>query len=267
MGTLAFNARSLQNGSVYSTEGYGGSSAVRRTGGDGSNAWVMEIKLDFPVNITGFSIYFDPKDSTSDYDFRYSVQNSQNSKYYNLGLDDQISAVSYDGRFRFNYDDSPYTLTVNKSYTAGTYYMYLFSIKNKWYGTHTQIKVATSKVNYTEATYTVTFNPNGGSVTTTSKTVTAGSTYGTLPTPTRSGYKFLGWYTASSGGTQILSTTTVSIMANQTLYAHWEALSIMRVNDNGTWKTITQIYANENGTWKQVVGVYGNVDGTWLQSL
>lgn len=33
--------------------------------------------------------------------------------------------------------------------------------------------------------YTVTFNSNGGTTTTTSKKVTYGSNYGTLPTPTR----------------------------------------------------------------------------------
>lgn len=74
---------------------------------------------------------------------------------------------------------------------------------------------------WTANTYTVTFNANGGSVGTTSKTVTYGSTYGTLPTPTRSGYTFNGWYTSSSGGTEKTSSSTVSITANQTLYAHW----------------------------------------------
>ncbi len=42
------------------------------------------------------------------------------------------------------------------------------------------------------ASYTLKFNANGGSVTT-SKTVTYNSTYGTLPTPTREGYNFVGW--------------------------------------------------------------------------
>ena len=37
------------------------------------------------------------------------------------------------------------------------------------------------------------FDANGGTVTTDTKTVTIGSNYGTLPTPTRDGYTFLGW--------------------------------------------------------------------------
>ena len=73
----------------------------------------------------------------------------------------------------------------------------------------------------TPSSYTVYFNANGGSVSTTSKTVTKGGTYGTLPTPTRSGYTFAGWYTASSGGTRVYSTTKFTRSSNQTLYAHW----------------------------------------------
>lgn len=68
---------------------------------------------------------------------------------------------------------------------------------------------------------TVTFNPNGGSVARRSKTVTAGSAYGSLPTPTRSGYTFNGWYTSARGGSLVTSNVTVRLTSDQTLYAHW----------------------------------------------
>ena len=74
-------------------------------------------------------------------------------------------------------------------------------------------------------TYTVNFNANGGSTSTASKTVTYDSTYGTLPTPTRTGYTFAGWYNSASGGSQVTSSTKVSITATQTLYARWTANS------------------------------------------
>ena len=70
-------------------------------------------------------------------------------------------------------------------------------------------------------TYTVTFDPNGGTTPTASKTVTYGQTYGTLPTPTRTGYDFAGWWTQTTGGNQIVSVMVVTITADQTLYAHW----------------------------------------------
>lgn len=51
--------------------------------------------------------------------------------------------------------------------------------------------------------------------------VTNGGTYGNLPTPTREGYTFDGWYTSAHDGIQVTSTTTVSLANDQTLYAHW----------------------------------------------
>ena len=40
----------------------------------------------------------------------------------------------------------------------------------------------------------LTFDPNGGTVSVTTKTIANGSTFGELPIPTREGYKFVGWY-------------------------------------------------------------------------
>ena len=72
--------------------------------------------------------------------------------------------------------------------------------------------------------YTVTFDPNGqgGTVSPTTKTVTYDSTYGDLPTPTRAGYIFIGWYTSDNGGSHVLSNTTVKTANNHLLYAHWQ---------------------------------------------
>lgn len=71
--------------------------------------------------------------------------------------------------------------------------------------------------------YTVNFDPNGGTVSTKNIKVTYNSTYGTLPTPTRKGYTFDGWYTELTGGTKIVSSTMVGNSAGSTLYAHWKA--------------------------------------------
>ena len=71
--------------------------------------------------------------------------------------------------------------------------------------------------------YTVNFGPNGGEVSKASMAVTYGKAYGTLPTPTRMGYTFDGWYTALTGGTKIVSSTMVGSSAGSTLYAHWKA--------------------------------------------
>jgi len=74
-------------------------------------------------------------------------------------------------------------------------------------------------------TYTVTLNPNGGSVSPTSITVTNGGTYSALPTPSRANYTFDGWYTAASGGSKVNTTDTVNLTGNTTLCAHWSTVS------------------------------------------
>ena len=88
-------------------------------------------------------------------------------------------------------------------------------------------------------TYKVNFNANGGSVSVSSKNVESGATYGELPTPTRIGWTFKGWYTATSGGTQITSSSTVSLSAEQTLYARWQVNAYTVTWSNGTGYTIT----------------------------
>lgn len=87
---------------------------------------------------------------------------------------------------------------------------------------------ASTKLSFT-AKYTdtvkrvrIVFAPNGGRVSSGSKTVICGKTYGTLPTPTRRGYTFAGWYTAKSGGSRIGSSSVVRTTRNQTLYARWK---------------------------------------------
>ena len=68
-------------------------------------------------------------------------------------------------------------------------------------------------------TYTVSFDANGGKVTPASATTGADGKLATLPTPTRSGYRFNGWYTAVIGGKEITEDTVFT--ENTTVYAHW----------------------------------------------
>lgn len=57
------------------------------------------------------------------------------------------------------------------------------------------------------------------------------TTLGTLPTPTRTGYKLLGWYTSRTGGTKISSSTKAT--ANTTYYAQWQSDIKVTFNPNG----------------------------------
>lgn len=82
-------------------------------------------------------------------------------------------------------------------------------------------KDTTYTANWTATEYDVNFDTNGGGTAPTGQTVTFGQAYGALPTVTRTGYTFDGWFTAADGGTQVTDTTSVSTAANHTLYARW----------------------------------------------
>ena len=89
-------------------------------------------------------------------------------------------------------------------------------------------------VSFTIDSYSVYFNANGGTVSTSSKTVINGSSYGSLPTPTKSGCSFSGWYTSASGGNKITDSTRVDLRSNQTLYAHWSDYSSPSISLSST---------------------------------
>lgn len=95
---------------------------------------------------------------------------------------------------------------------------------------------------------TITFNANGGSVSTTSKQVNCGDVIGTLPVPTRTGYTFLGWYTDVTNGSKVTSTTVINETA-LTLYAHWSIVKCtVTFNANGGTVTPTSLSVNYNDT-------------------
>ncbi len=71
----------------------------------------------------------------------------------------------------------------------------------------------------------VTFNANGGTLSGDStKKVYINTYYGTLPTASRIGYTFDGWYTSTQTQNpkyEITADTVVSVTVDQTYYAHW----------------------------------------------
>lgn len=81
---------------------------------------------------------------------------------------------------------------------------------------------ATLYAQWTANSYSVTFDSQGGSAVSASSFTTGGSL--TLPSgPTRAGFAFTGWYTASSGGASLSSPYSPGVTAAVTLYAQWAA--------------------------------------------
>ena len=66
------------------------------------------------------------------------------------------------------------------------------------------------------------FDANGGSVSTSSRSALSGAAMGSLPSPSRAGYTFAGWFTARSGGVKVTSASRMG-STDTSLFAHWSA--------------------------------------------
>ncbi len=108
-----------------------------------------------------------------------------------------------------------YTMTAWVERTSGKSY--------KPGGDYTENKDAFLTAKWEANTYTVTFNAMGGKPESTSVKVKYASSYPTLPTVTREGYTFNGWFTQQSGGSKVNAGDKVEITSNMTCYAHWTA--------------------------------------------
>ena len=104
-------------------------------------------------------------------------------------------------------------------------------------------------------TYSVTYNANGGSGAPSAQTKTKDVSL-TLSTtrPTRAGYNFLGWATSSSAASaQYQPGSTYTANANVTLYAVWEELNTIAINEanfpDANFRTVVSTF-DKNGDGK-----------------
>jgi uncharacterized repeat protein (TIGR02543 family) len=105
---------------------------------------------------------------------------------------------------------------------------------------------ATIYARWTLNTYTVTFNANSGTVSPTSGTTGEGWTLASLPTPTRTGYTFGGWYTAATGGTEVTESRVYS--ENTTIYARWTLITYT-VTFNANSGTVSPTSGTTGNSW------------------
>ena len=73
---------------------------------------------------------------------------------------------------------------------------------------------------YIKDTYTLTLDANGGNCTINEIQIVANNAYGKLPTPTKDGYTFIGWFTEKENGKQVNENTIIN--NNTTIYAQWK---------------------------------------------
>ncbi len=72
--------------------------------------------------------------------------------------------------------------------------------------------------------------------------------YGVLPTPSRKGHTFQGWYTESSGGKKITSDSVVETQDSHTLYAQWSVNEYSLTIDYGDSRETRKLKYNESTT-------------------
>ena len=127
---------------------------------------------------------------------------------------------------------------------------------NKWTGSTSYLNSSTTTksnsvtmpssnitltANATANTYKVNWDAQGGSASSTSSNIQFNSTY-TLPTATKEGYTLKGWYTATSGGTQITTSTKHTTVGDVTYYAQWTPITYTIVfNANGGSGTMSNM--------------------------
>jgi len=111
--------------------------------------------------------------------------------------------------------------------------------------------------------YTVTFDPDGGTVSSPDKSVTYAQAYGALPSVTKTGHRFDGWYTeATGGGLKIESSTLVNIAGNHTLHAKWtkDDYTITYNSNSATKGTVPTSHKVPHGTEITVKANTGNLE-------
>ena len=116
---------------------------------------------------------------------------------------------------------------------------------------------------WTAATYTVSFDHQGGTSSLTSKTVTYNAAMPAISSsqlPTKTAHRFDGYYDAAEGGTKYYnangsSARTWNKTSGATLYAHWTLLSytvtLNQQNGTGGLSSVTAVYSQDMPTIDQ----------------
>ena len=104
---------------------------------------------------------------------------------------------------------------------------------------------------------------NGGTCSEGSRHVNYGSGIASLPVATRPYYRFLGWFTAPSGGTKI--TQEYKFTVSTTIYAQFAIDASASINVKGSWKRGIP-YIRVDGVWHKGYA-WINVKKQWKQGI
>ena len=218
---------------------YDGSGITKTTYYSGTN-W---NKLDFSKMLPGTHIRLSPSDSGADnlHSIVFLAYDKNNNRVYyvdcNFTGNDGVRGAK---KVAYGYVSATSTQFNGSYYTYVRYTVSPKIVLNGWDVT---------------PTYSVTYNANGGSGAPSAQTKTKDVSL-TLSTtrPTRAGYNFLGWATSSSAtSAQYQPGSTYTANANVTLYAVWEELNTIAINEanfpDANFRTVVSIF-DKNGDGK-----------------
>ena len=236
----------LLNATIHCTNGLGSDqSGVCGAEGDGSNVkWTLEGSV-MTISGTGamkdFDTYWDlPWRDLAPHIKTIAVLSGvtrignnafeESGALTNVTIGDGVASIGMNA-FVYCYNLTSVTIPNSVATIENSAFRNCDKLKDVYYvGTAEQwnaVTIGEDNEKLTSATFhyahVVTFDPNGGVTSMKSKPVAPGLTYGVLPTPTRAGYAFDGWFTTASGGERITAETVANLTAPQTLYAHWTA--------------------------------------------
>lgn len=240
--------------SIYGS-GVSGESLSVSSGGYSSNGTYLGTSIAYGTE-NDFSSY----EGTSTQWFQtksspYTVTDSDasNPPYYYAAIDSVRNvegtvfyyySSSIKSRFRITYDyqysgmttsETFYSAPTNPTLTLPSPYRSGYTLSG-WYdsavggtkigdGGESYVPPNSNRTLYAQwiaSQYTLTYDANGGSVSPTSKNIEYGEQYGTLPTPSRPGYTFVGWYTDLSYSYQVLESSLYETDNDSRIYAKWQ---------------------------------------------
>lgn len=195
-----------------------------------------------------------PGSESEDEDYDYDEYDESNDDFDTYDSEEPVEEENIDKEDKDTENTSGSTTsntTTQRTNSTGT-------------GTTTTRKPAKKPVSKPSATQTtqvkVTLDVNGEGAKCSKKTlvVKKNSTYGVLPTPTRSGYDFDGWYTAKEKGSKVTAKTKVTSSKAHTLYAHWKEIEAktykITFDGNGDGDNVelssTEITVEEGGKYE-----------------
>ena len=227
-------------------------------------AWISGTGLRYSFSYMGMSVshaYFS-SDSLADKKAQLITllsEHPEGIEIYDMNLPHAVLLTDYDSATDTFYCADPAPgissgrIKLSESWNArnrgGTQDGVINSLGKYWY--------ITNKSGGGPGLATVTFNANGGKCDVASMYVTASGTLSSLPTATREGYKFLGWFTAASGGSKVDTTTKIS--GDMTVYAQWKDVTVRGTcGESMSWS-----FNEDTGVLK----IYGSGDMTdWSAS-